>query len=99
MVKSVPAAAPPLPSVMRRFRVEQDGAFAAAPECVTEAGLEATLAGVLAEATPVCEGAAWLAGRAAAAELCEPQPTARIEAAATTPPVSEFLTVPAVRVI
>lgn len=87
-VKSVPAAAPPPPSVMRRLDVEQDGALAGALllEALLEAGALAALARVLAAATLDC----WPAGWPAELELCEPQPAARITAMAAIALVSEF---------
>ena len=103
-VKSVPAPAPPLPSVMRRFDVEHDGALAGAL-LVGVAGAElegweaAVLAGVLAAETPEFEADAGVVGWLALPELFELQPTARIAAMATTPPVSEFWTIRALKAI
>ena len=87
-VKSVPAAAPPAPSVMRRLDVGQDGTLAGALllEALLEAGAVAALARVLAAATLDC----WPAGWPAELELCEPQPAARITAMAAIALVSEF---------
>ena len=105
MVKSVPAPAPPLPSVMRRFDVRQDAALAGALLVgAAGVGLEAGLDGVLAEAlagaladeTPDCGAEGWLLA-CPPSELCELQPTARIAAMAVIPPVSEFRTIRALR--
>jgi hypothetical protein len=106
IVKSVPAPAPPLPSVMCRFDVKQDAALAGALLVgAAGVGLEAWLAGVLAEVlaevlageTPDCVAEGWLVACPPAPELCELQPTARIAAMAAIPPVSEFWTIRALR--
>jgi hypothetical protein len=103
-VKSVPAPAPPLPSVMRRSDVEHDCALAGAPlVCVAGAELEAwaaaVLAGVLAAETPEFEADAGVVAGLALPELFELQPTARIAAMATTPLVSEFWAMRALKAI
>jgi hypothetical protein len=94
-VKSVPAAAPPLPSVMCSFDEAQDGAPAGAALVGAEAaGLEAwavaVLAGVLAAETLDCGAEAGVVAWPVVPELCELQPAATIAAMATIPPVSEF---------
>jgi hypothetical protein len=104
IVKSVPAPAPPLPSVMCRFDVEHDGAPAGAPlVCVAGAELEGgaagLLAGELAAETPELEADAGLVAWLALPELFELQPTARIAAVAAIPPVSEFWKIRALKAI
>src|ERR1700722_6939449 len=94
-VKSVPAPAPPLPSEMCRFELEQAAAPAgAALVCVAGAELVVSaLVGVLAGETLELAADAWLVAWAGALELCEPQPTARIVPATAIPAVSEFRTI------
>src|ERR1700733_491627 len=94
-VKSVPAAAPPPATEMRRLALEQAAAPAAAA-VVGAAGAEldawlwAVLGAVLAAATLELGAAGVLVVCAGALELCEAQPTARIDTPATIPAVSEF---------
>jgi hypothetical protein len=99
-VKSVPAPAPPLPSVMCRFDVEQDrapaGALLVGPLLADagavglEAGPVVALAAALAVATLDCEADGALVAWPPVPEPLELQPAARIAAIATIPPVSEF---------
>ncbi|MGH3206358.1 MAG: hypothetical protein ACRDNO_01215 [Trebonia sp.] len=104
IVKSVPAPAPPLATETRRSELEHAAAPAgAALVCVAVAGLdawpEALLVAVLAAETLELGVDAWLVVLAGALELCDAQPTARIDIAATIPAVSEFRTICTLSVI